>query len=167
MNGTRIASLRQQLGWTQERLAGESGVGIRTIQRVEAGHEASLETLSRVSSALQVPVRELFVVIDGEDFSDRVEAMRLRSHLQQRARDQITNSWLWCYLAIGLLAAFLDLTIPYWGGLVIAAYAAGGYFFLSPLRNRVLEPRLDSAYPLSHRTKLTKPMHLPDGTQQS
>lgn len=49
MNTTRIADLRQTAGWTQERLATESGVGLRTIQRLEAGNEASLETLSLVA----------------------------------------------------------------------------------------------------------------------
>ena len=51
MSTTRIAELRQENGWTQERLATESGVGLRTIQRVEAGQDASLETLSLVADA--------------------------------------------------------------------------------------------------------------------
>lgn len=50
MNRMQITTLRQNLGWTQERLATESGVGVRTIQRLEAGHDASLETLSLVSA---------------------------------------------------------------------------------------------------------------------
>lgn len=45
MNESRIIQLRQELGWTQEKLSTESGVGLRTIQRLEAGNDASLETL--------------------------------------------------------------------------------------------------------------------------
>lgn len=49
MNKTRVVELRQAHGWTQERLATASGVGIRTIQRLEVGEDASLETLSLVA----------------------------------------------------------------------------------------------------------------------
>jgi len=59
MDGTRMVGLRRERGWTQERLAEESGVTTRTVQRLEAGAEASPDTLSRVASALEVPVREL------------------------------------------------------------------------------------------------------------
>lgn len=166
MNDTRISSLRQQLGWTQERLATESTVGIRTIQRIEAGHDASLETLSRVSSALGVSVRDLFTVLAHQDFSDRVEAMHLRAQLQQRARDRITSHWLSLYIAVGLVVTFISLLMGLWGGgpILVLVYAASGYPYLCTLRDRSLEPRLDRAYPLSHRTALTKPFaELPDG----
>lgn len=56
----RIAALRRERGWTQERLAAASGVGVRTIQRLEAGDEGSLETMRRVAAALEVPVHDLF-----------------------------------------------------------------------------------------------------------
>jgi len=60
MNETRIVDLRTQMGWTQERLADESGVTVRTVQRLEAGNDGSLDTLSRVAKAFGVPVRDLF-----------------------------------------------------------------------------------------------------------
>ncbi|MGO1539883.1 MAG: helix-turn-helix domain-containing protein [Leucobacter sp.] len=41
MSKTRVIELRQERGWTQERLADEAGVGLRTVQRLEAGHDAS------------------------------------------------------------------------------------------------------------------------------
>ena len=56
----RITALRRELGWTQARLAAESGVGVRTVQRLEAGADASLETLHLVAVALGVEVGELF-----------------------------------------------------------------------------------------------------------
>ena len=60
MNDMRITELRRLRGWTQERLAEESGIAVRTIQRVEGGNDASLESLSSIARALEVPVRELF-----------------------------------------------------------------------------------------------------------
>ncbi len=56
----RIAALRRERGWTQERLAEASGVAVRTVQRLEGGKDASLETLSALARALEVPVRDLF-----------------------------------------------------------------------------------------------------------
>ena len=68
MNETRIVDLRTQMGWTQERLADESGVTGRTVQRLEAGDDGSLDTLSRVANAFGVPVRDLFVTVAEDDY---------------------------------------------------------------------------------------------------
>ena len=102
MNRMRIMTFRQDLGWTQERLAAESGVGLRTVQRLEAGHDASLETLSLVSAALRVPVRDLFTVIDGQELDPRVEAMALRTELQQGARDRMIANGRLLFFTVGV-----------------------------------------------------------------
>ena len=44
---------------SQEQLAQMSGLNVRTIQRVESGHNASLETLKCLASALEVDIRTL------------------------------------------------------------------------------------------------------------
>ncbi|WP_375404948.1 helix-turn-helix transcriptional regulator [uncultured Amnibacterium sp.] len=90
------------MGWTQERLAEESGVGLRTIQRLEAGHDASLETLFPVSAALRVPVRDLFTVINGQELDPRVEAMALRTELQQGARDRMIANGRLLFFIVGV-----------------------------------------------------------------
>ncbi len=74
MNETCITDLRQEQGWTQEKLAAESGVGIRTVQRLESGSDASMETLSLIADALGVPVRALFKTIENDDLSSRVDS---------------------------------------------------------------------------------------------
>lgn len=66
MSETRIVGLRTERGWTQERLAEVSGVTVRTVQRLEAGNDVSLDTLSRLAGALEVPVR-LLVTGRAED----------------------------------------------------------------------------------------------------
>ena len=78
MNESRIGELRKTRGWTQERLASRSGVAVRTIQRLEAGKDAGLETLSLIGSALGVSVRDLFVSVDDEDFETVVAALDAR-----------------------------------------------------------------------------------------
>jgi transcriptional regulator with XRE-family HTH domain len=54
-----IRKMRRDRGWSQEHLAAVSGLNVRTIQRVEGGKEASLETLMSLASALEVEVSAL------------------------------------------------------------------------------------------------------------
>ena len=58
--GLRIKELRKQKGMSQELLADESGLSLRTIQRIENGHtNPTGETLKRLSNALNVNPDEL------------------------------------------------------------------------------------------------------------
>lgn len=54
-----IQKLRLQRGWSQEQLATVSGLSVRTIQRIEHGQSASLETLSALASVFEVDVSQL------------------------------------------------------------------------------------------------------------
>lgn len=148
MNTTRIIELRQAQGWTQERLANESGVGLRTVQRLEAGQDASLETLSLVAEALKVPVRELFVTIDDEAMNQRVLSLEERTAAQQAARDRITKAWTLLYIGIGVIATLVSFTFPF-GLVLFLSYWVGGAIILRSIRRLYLEPRLDARYPLS------------------
>ena len=56
MVNNRIKQLRLSKNLSQEQLAEKSKVSVRTIQRLEAGNEASIETLNLVAGALGVPV---------------------------------------------------------------------------------------------------------------
>ena len=152
MNTTRIIELRQAQGWTQERLATESGVGVRTVQRLEAGEDASLETLSLVAEALRVPVRDLFSTIDDADLTSRVDSLEARASEQQAARDRTTRAWLLLYVGIGVVLTLVAFTIP--NGLALfLAYWLGGTLIAVALRRLLLEPRLDARYPLSRSTR--------------
>lgn len=157
MNTTRIIELRQKQGWTQERLAHESGVGLRTVQRLEAGQDASLETLSLVADALQVPVRELFIEIEDDDLRNGVESLEDRTAVQQASRERIEGAWRWLYIGVGAVMTFVSFTFP--AGLVLfLSYWIGGYIILVAVRRIYLEPHLDRAYPLS-RAKLSRRDH--------
>lgn len=62
--GKRVAEERVRLGMSQEDLAGESLLSLRTIQRIESGQTSPRgDTLKRLAVALKVPVEDL---IDSE-----------------------------------------------------------------------------------------------------
>ena len=54
-----IQKLRLQRGWSQEQLAEVSGLSARTIQRIEKGQSASLETQKALAAAFDVEVSTL------------------------------------------------------------------------------------------------------------
>jgi len=49
-----IQKLRLQRGWSQQQLADASGLSVRTIQRLEAGHPASTESLKSLAAVYEV-----------------------------------------------------------------------------------------------------------------
>ncbi len=54
-----IQKLRLEKGWSQELLAQLSGVSVRTIQRVEGGQKAGLETLKSLAAVFDINVATL------------------------------------------------------------------------------------------------------------
>ena len=54
-----IQKLRLQRGWSQQQLAEASGLSARTIQRIEAGQPASLESLKCLAVVFEVDLTTL------------------------------------------------------------------------------------------------------------
>lgn len=54
-----IHERRTSLGWTQEQLALHSGLSARTIQRIESGQAATLETLKCLAAVFETNVSTL------------------------------------------------------------------------------------------------------------
>lgn len=54
-----VKRLRDKNGWSQEQLAEFCGLNVRTIQRVESGQKASLETLKALASVFEVDISTL------------------------------------------------------------------------------------------------------------
>lgn len=81
--GLRIATERKARGMTQEQLAEVAELNASYVARIEAGaRKATLETLLRISSALETPIAHLF-----EPSSTASELpMRLRSALEGLSR---------------------------------------------------------------------------------
>ena len=54
-----IKRFRLARGWSQEQLAEICALSVRTIQRLENGDNASLETLSALAAAFEINISEL------------------------------------------------------------------------------------------------------------
>ena len=64
-----VKKLRNKHKWSQEQLAELCGLNVRTIQRVESGNKASLETVKSLASVFEVDISiltEEITVIDKE-----------------------------------------------------------------------------------------------------
>jgi transcriptional regulator with XRE-family HTH domain len=55
----KLQKMRLLKGWSQEQLADISGLSTRTIQRVENGHAASVETLKALGAAFNIDFNAL------------------------------------------------------------------------------------------------------------
>jgi HTH-type transcriptional regulator, competence development regulator len=53
--GHMVKTMRLEKAWSQEQLADASGISVRTIQRLEQGQPASLETVKALAACFQVP----------------------------------------------------------------------------------------------------------------
>ncbi|MCT8394197.1 XRE family transcriptional regulator [Weissella confusa] len=157
MDKTLVSTLRKQKNWTQEILADKSFVTVRTIQRLEAGEEVSLDTLQSVSNALSVTVSELFEYVDQEE--REVSFMEFSkeqvNQLEQRESEFHVVTMLMLGLSIlimgvlGSLVLTTDNTIflilgSIWIGLIFLIIGAITYYL-----NITLTNRLNIKYPLT------------------
>jgi len=78
--GELVKNIRKEHGWSQEDFAGLSGIGVRTIQRIESGEKANVETLRAIATILNLDVSTLLPLNDpipGDEFA------RLKSETRQ------------------------------------------------------------------------------------
>jgi len=54
-----IQQRRLRKGWSQEQLARHSGLSTRTIQRIESGQKAGLESLKSLAAVFETSISEL------------------------------------------------------------------------------------------------------------
>jgi transcriptional regulator with XRE-family HTH domain len=54
-----LKQLRLSRNLSQDQLAQMSGLNVRTIQRIESGHKASVESLKCIAAALEVDIPTL------------------------------------------------------------------------------------------------------------
>ncbi|AOE98771.1 DNA-binding protein [Serratia surfactantfaciens] len=110
MQKYRIRPLRLEKGWSQEQLATIAGLSTRTVQRIENGEQASLETLTAIAAALGVQVSDLTSPPQAETPSEVDEEQRIR---RQVAAEGKLLSMAVRFAVIGaLLFAINELTHP-------------------------------------------------------
>lgn len=95
--GARIARIRLSRNLTQANLALEAGASVRSIKRLEAGENISLDTFIRVLMALDME-DHLRTILPDPDVRP-VERIRREGHERQRARGRsaVTKAtdWAW------------------------------------------------------------------------
>ncbi|OHB75821.1 MAG: hypothetical protein A2Z34_11120 [Planctomycetes bacterium RBG_16_59_8] len=90
--GRRLRQLRKERGYSQERLALESGCDVSYIGLMERGVKAaSLRIVERLSSALDLPPLELFIF---GDVRQGIETDALREKFALLARNPAAQNML-------------------------------------------------------------------------
>jgi transcriptional regulator with XRE-family HTH domain len=118
MSHSTIKALRLSRAWSQEQLAELSSLSVRTVQRIENGGQASLETLSAIAAAFDLNVADLNAEALGEQPTQdealnlRIEQAKSRLHQENRFFRAIIT---WAVVCVGLAAINL-FTAPgrYW-----------------------------------------------------
>lgn len=100
---TRIKRLREERHWSQEHLAQVAGVGLRTLQRIETGRQASSETLKALASAFNIDVAALAVNPD-------IEAAQMAQDRYAKAVHTLRLSF-WLHLACYVVVVAVFVTI--------------------------------------------------------
>ena len=59
INKARVRQERQRRAWSQEHLASVTGLGLRTVQRIESSGNGSGESASALASVFEVPLSEI------------------------------------------------------------------------------------------------------------
>ncbi|TCD54338.1 XRE family transcriptional regulator [Alloscardovia theropitheci] len=116
MNITKITQLRKDRGWAQQYLADLTGLTVRTIQRMEAGENMSLETLRLVADAFGVKVSELFTDITHQPKAEEIHNLDGERDLQlsQRHKEEMLYKRLYGFFYL------------------ILAIVTGGFWYLTP-----------------------------------
>ena len=70
-----IRQRRLEKGWSQEELARHSGLITRTIQRIEAGQQAGLESLKCLAAVFETSISEL---MQEQTMSNQAQTDKLR-----------------------------------------------------------------------------------------
>ncbi len=95
--GYRLAQLRLSRNVTQSMLARDSGIGLRTLRRLEVGEPSTLDTFLRVVLALDLGDAILGAVPTGQvrpiERVSRAGAQRRRA--RPRPRKDPDPAWTW------------------------------------------------------------------------
>ena len=125
-----IQKLRLQRGWSQEQLAELSGLSVRTIQRLERGQTASVESLKALASVFEIDFSQLKEPDMDSTLNPAVPGAELRND-EALALAHVRNvKAFYMHLAqyvlvIGLLAVINLVTSPRYPWVIWPAFGWG------------------------------------------
>lgn len=123
-----VKKLRKQNNWSQEQLATMSGLNVRTIQRVEGGQKASLETLKCLASVFNVDIERLteeITVIDKESVAWKRQPWWFRINFIGIKSKKVVLMLELLTFTLGGLSWIFDPHIFITPALLISAYSTG------------------------------------------
>lgn len=110
-----IQKLRLQRGWSQEQLAEMSGLSVRTIQRLEKGQTASLESLKSLASVFEIDIQQLqgdqMMKSDQISLEEKQEKQAL--NYAKRLREFYLRAIILAFILL-VLTILNGLTSSYW-----------------------------------------------------
>ncbi len=123
-----VKKLRTDKNWTQEHLAQMSGLSVRTIQRVERGQSASMETLKSLASVFEVDLSKLteeITMIDKKSENWAIQPWWFRFLFLGIPSRQVQLVVEFSLIAFGILALFYFDNKFAVAGLFVASYITG------------------------------------------
>lgn len=84
-----VRALRLERGWSQEHLAQLSGLSIRTVQRIECGRKAGLESRKCLAAAFETDVANL--IQEDNMANDKTTEGKEMSREDRETRDYVDN----------------------------------------------------------------------------
>ena len=80
-----VQKLRLKHGWSQQQLAESAGLSVRTVQRIEAGHPASTESLKSLAAVFEVDFATLNPEPPMESLAAKPKTLALAEQQEQEA----------------------------------------------------------------------------------
>lgn len=155
----KIKELRAASHQSQEQLAEKAQVSVRTIQRLEAGDDASISTLNLVAGALGVGVGDLFPHTDTtQEQQAKIQSADDQLQYQLQARHEEFRTFKHLYNAVFIIVMMA------WGALfplvhndiyssLMGILWIGAWIMMGPLKNwlviKKIDPKLDHKFPLT------------------
>ena len=121
-----VRKLRLQRGWSQEQLSHFSGLSIRTIQRIERGQKASMESLKSLAAVFEVNIEDLEQETpmqydtnqaEGTNYNDRpriTHEEELAIRYVKDIKDFYTHLAMYVIIIAGLFIFNYFITPQYW-----------------------------------------------------
>ncbi|MDQ1186907.1 2TM domain-containing protein [Agrobacterium larrymoorei] len=144
-----VQKLRLQRGWSQEQLATVSGLSVRTIQRIERGQSASLETLATLASVFEIDVSQLTVEKETDMQSIAVDSREAEEALAFERVRKIKKFYLHVaqyVLVIAMLVVINLVTSPHYFWAIWPALGWGVALAMNGMTTFDLVPFLNAAW---------------------